>query len=119
MKNLNNIPLVILAGGKGTRISEYTLDIPKPMIRIGRLPLIKHIVNYYEYFGVNQIFIAAGYKKEIIQEYFKNNKNIRVIDTGYNTLTGGRLLRLKKYLDNTFSNKSSYSGNSSLNIFNK
>lgn len=102
MESLSNIPLVILAGGKGTRISEYTLDIPKPMIKIGHIPIIKHIINYYESFGVNKIFIAAGYKKTIIEKYFSNYKNVRVVDTGSNTLTGGRLLRLKKFLDSTF-----------------
>ena len=102
MENLANIPLVILAGGKGTRISEYSLNIPKPMIKIGRIPIIRHIIDYYESFGVNKIFIAAGYKKEIIIKYFSNNKNVKVIDTGNNTLTGGRLLRLKKFLDSTF-----------------
>jgi len=102
MENLANIPLVILAGGKGTRISEYSLNIPKPMIKIGRIPIIKHIINYYESFGVKKIFIAAGYKKEIIIKYFSNNKNVKVIDTGNNTLTGGRLLRLKKLLNSTF-----------------
>ena len=102
MENLKDIPLVILAGGRGTRISEYTLNIPKPMIKIGRIPILKHIINYYESFGVNRILIAAGYKKEIIQDYFKNKKNVKIIDTGLNTLTGGRLLRLKKILNDAF-----------------
>lgn len=102
MENLKNIPLVILAGGRGTRISEYTLNIPKPMIKIGRIPILKHIINYYESFGVNKILIAAGYKKELIQDYFKNKKNVKIIDTGLNTLTGGRLLRLKKNLNDVF-----------------
>ncbi len=100
--DLSNIPLVILAGGKGTRITEYSKTIPKPMIKIGNKPIIKHIIDYYEYYGVNKFIIASGYKDKIIREYFKANQNIKVVNTGLNTLTGGRLLRLKNYLPNNF-----------------
>lgn len=100
--DLSNIPLVILAGGKGTRISEYSKTIPKPMIKIGNKPIIKHIIDYYEYYGVNKFIIASGYKDKIIREYFKANHNVKVVNTGLNTLTGGRLLRLKNYLPNNF-----------------
>ena len=90
--DLSNIPLVILAGGKGTRITEYSKTMPKPMIKIGNKPIIKHIIDYYEYYGVNKFIIASGYKDKIIREYFKANQNIKVVNTGLNTLTGGRLI---------------------------
>lgn len=92
--------VVILAGGKGTRISEYTKDIPKPMIRIYGKPLLTRIISLYQSYNFNEIIIAAGYKNHIIKKYFKNNKkfsNVKVIDTGKNTMTGGRILRLKKF----------------------
>ena len=98
--------VVILAGGLGTRISEYTKTIPKPMIKINKKPIICHIMNHYSKFGFNEFYIAAGYKGKVIKDYFKNNyyKNkIRIFDTGKKTMTGGRLRRLKRYLkDETF-----------------
>ena len=99
---LNNIPLVILAGGKGTRISEYSQKIPKPMIRIGIKPIIEHIIDYYKFFGVKNFIIASGYKHKIIKDFFKDSFNVNVVNTGINTLTGGRLLRLKKLLPDVF-----------------
>ena len=96
---------VILAGGKGTRISEYTSSIPKPMIRIGSKPIIEHIINYYSKFGFNDFIIAGGYKQSIIKKYFKKKKfsvKIKVIDTGLSSLTGKRLIRLKHELKDTF-----------------
>ena len=63
--DLSNIPLVILAGGKGTRITEYSKTIPKPMIKIGNKPIIKHIIDYYEYYGVNKFIIASVDEVEI------------------------------------------------------
>lgn len=94
---------VILAGGKGTRISELSKSIPKPMIKILGLPIITRIIIHYQKFGFKDFIIAAGYKKQIIIDYFKNKKlkglNIKVVDTGLNTMTGGRLKRLKKYLN--------------------
>ena len=102
MKDYSKITVVILAGGRGSRISEYTTKIPKPMINIGNKPLIHHIINYYKKFGFNNFIIASGYKSKIISDYFINKKNINVINTGVKTMTGGRLLRLKKYINNTF-----------------
>ncbi len=93
--------VVILAGGLGTRLSEYTKKIPKPMVKIHKTPIIVHIINHYSNYGFKNFYIAAGYKKNQILNYFKNNKmglNIKVIDTGQKTMTGGRLKRLKKYL---------------------
>ena len=66
---------VILAGGKGTRISEYTKTIPKPMIKINKKPIICHIMNHYSKFGFNEFYIAAGYKGKVIKDYFKNEIN--------------------------------------------
>lgn len=94
--------VVILAGGLGTRLTEYTKKIPKPMIKINNKPIIEYIINHYEKFGLKNFLIAAGYKHKIITNYFKKNKtnlNINVVDTGQNTMTGGRLKKLKKYLD--------------------
>ena len=102
MEKVENIPLVILAGGKGTRISEYTHTIPKPMIKIGKKPIIKHIIDYYKFYGVKNFFIASGYKQKYIKQYFKKDSSVNVIFTGSNSMTGGRLLRLKKYLKSTF-----------------
>jgi len=93
--------VVILAGGFGTRLSEYTDTIPKPMVPIGGKPIIEHIMNFYSNYGHNEFYIALGYKGEEIKKYFKNLKNnwkINLIDTGANTLTGGRLKRLEKFL---------------------
>ena len=97
--------VVILAGGFGTRLSEYTKIIPKPMIKIGKYPIIVHIMKHYYKFGFKDFYIALGYKGNFIKKYFKNNKfpwNVKLVDTGLKTMTGGRLKRLKKYLDQTF-----------------
>ena len=92
--------VVILTGGYGTRIAEYTQRIPKPMIKIGGIPMLTHIMRIFTSYGFKNFIIAAGYKKEIIQSYYKGSKefsNLRVVDTGKNTMTGGRILRLKPY----------------------
>ena len=98
--------VVILAGGFGTRLSEYTDSIPKPMVPIGNKPIIEHIMNIYANYGHKEFYIALGYKGEVIKNYFKNFKKdwkINLIETGSDTYTGGRLKRLKKYLsDETF-----------------
>ena len=99
--------VVILAGGLGTRISEYTKTIPKPMIKICGKPIIHRIIDHYVRYGHNEFYIALGYKGKVIKEYFKKKKltkkiKIHLIETGKNTMTGGRLKRLKKYLDETF-----------------
>ncbi len=98
--------VVILAGGFGTRLSEYTKDIPKPMVTVGGIPILVHIMNHYAKYGFKDFYVAIGYKGNEIRKYFKKNKfkwNIHLIDTGRNTMTGGRLLRLKKKIgDDTF-----------------
>lgn len=88
---------VILAGGKGSRLSEYTKKIPKPMVKIGNKPIIVHIIEYYKFYGVKEFIIASGYKHKILREFFKKNKNIKVINTGLNTLTGKRIKLLQRY----------------------
>ena len=99
--------LIIFAGGLGTRISEETDYIPKPMVKIGKKPILWHIIKYYSCFGFSEFIICGGYKINVIKNYFKkkifNPWNIKVINTGINSNTGERLKRVKKYLDNTFS----------------
>ena len=95
--------VVILAGGKGTRISEYTKFIPKPMIKINKYPLIFHIMKIYAKQGFKDFIIASGYKGEIIEKFFKKkikDWNVKIVPTGLETMTGGRIKRLKKYLNN-------------------
>ena len=93
--------VVLLAGGFGTRLSEYTRTIPKPMIDIDGKPILFHIMKFYAKHGFKNFYIALGYKGEIIKKFF-NRKffdwNINFIETGKNTMTGGRLKRLKKYI---------------------
>ena len=93
---------IILAGGYGTRLAEYTDKIPKPMVKIGEKPILSHIMNFYQSFGHDDFIIAAGYKKDVIIDYYKNSKefqNLKVVDTGESTMTGGRILKLKSYID--------------------
>jgi len=93
---------VIFCGGLGTRISQETYNKPKPMIKIGRIPILEHIINFYTKQNVEEIFLLLGYKEEVIKNYFKNkklSKNIKFISTGLNTLTGERLLKAKKFLE--------------------
>lgn len=121
--------VVILAGGFGTRISEESEVKPKPMIEIGGMPILWHIMKLYSYYGHNEFVICAGYKQHIIKEWFANyfihnsditfdftNGNqmlvhnkftepwiVTVIDTGLTTMTGGRIKRVKSYVeDGTF-----------------
>lgn len=93
--------VVILCGGLGTRLAEETKIRPKPMVKIGNLPILIHLINYYVSFGFNDFILALGYKSSYIKNYFKKRKykniKIKLIDTGKNSLTGGRLLRLKNY----------------------
>tara|TARA_B100000035_G_scaffold310860_1_gene319414 strand:- start:363 stop:1049 length:687 start_codon:yes stop_codon:yes gene_type:complete len=94
--------VVILAGGLGTRLSEYTKTIPKPMVKIGNKPIIFHIMKLYAKYGFKDFYIALGYKGEIISNFFKKHKTdwkIKLIKTGSKTMTGGRLKRLQKYLN--------------------
>lgn len=116
--------VVLLAGGLGTRISEESEYKPKPMIEIGGMPILWHIMKEYSYYGFNEFIICAGYKQQIIKEWFRNyflytsditfdlteeykmvvhDKHtepwkVTVVDTGLNTLTGGRIKRVQKYI---------------------
>ena len=93
--------VVILAGGKGSRLSEYTKKIPKPMVRIKDIPIIVHIMRTYAKFGYKEFIIAAGFKSKIIKSFFKkkiSDWKIDVVDTGLNSMTGGRLKRLRNLL---------------------
>ena len=116
---------VILAGGLGTRLSEETHLKPKPMVEIGGKPILWHILKIYSYHGINDFVICLGYKGYLIKEFFANYSlhtsdvtydlkkeeitihrrkseewKVTLVDTGENTLTGGRLLRVKEYLKN-------------------
>ena len=93
--------VVILAGGFGTRLSEYTKSIPKPMININGKPMIYYILKFYAKHGFKDFYIALGYKGQVVKNFFKKNSygwNIHLIETGKKTMTGGRLKRLTKYL---------------------
>ena len=94
--------VVILAGGLGTRISEYTKTIPKPMIKIKNKPILRIIIDHYMNYGFNDFYVALGYKGNVIRNYFNNNRikncKINLINTGENTMTGGRIKRLKQFL---------------------
>ena len=96
--------VAILCGGRGTRISELTNNIPKPMIKISGKPILYHIMKHYSHYGFKDFIVAAGYKKNVIIDFFKKKKlpgwKVKVVDTGKNTMTGGRLKRLEKYLKN-------------------
>jgi glucose-1-phosphate cytidylyltransferase len=118
------VKAVILAGGFGTRISEETQLRPKPMVELGGKPVLWHIMKIYSHFGVDDFIVCCGYKGYMIKEYFANYQlhmsdvtvdmrnrslkvhasaaepwNVTLIDTGENTATGGRLLRVRKYLE--------------------
>ena len=115
--------VVILAGGRGTRISEESINKPKPLIEIGSKPIIWHIMKHYSHFGLNDFIICCGYKGYLLKEYFVNyymhnaditidlkNNNLEIkktnsepwkislVDTGENTMTGGRILKIKDIL---------------------
>lgn len=118
--------VIILAGGLGTRLSEETVNIPKPMVRIGQDPVIVHLIKYYASYGHTDFVIVLGYKSDIIKEYFSNfnsgksstdvdfskqttiikpltkNWQITLINTGSDTGTGGSLLALREVLDENF-----------------
>jgi len=97
---------VILAGGYGTRISEESHLRPKPMIEIGGKPILWHIMKIYSSYGINDFIICCGYKAEIIKEYFNSfdseKWNVELVDTGLDTMTGGRIKRIESYIDDTF-----------------
>ena len=95
--------VILLAGGFGTRLSEYTKTIPKPMIKVGGKPIIFHIMKQYAKYGFKEFYIALGYKGSVIKKFFNKNFydwKINLIETGKKTMTGGRLKRLKKYIGN-------------------
>ena len=117
--------VVILAGGYGSRLSEYTDRIPKPMVKIGSKPILWHIMQLYAHYGFNDFIVALGYKGDCIKDYFLNyptldkdfsvdlrtghlnyikesqtDWKVTLIDTGLETMTGGRLLRLRNHLGN-------------------
>lgn len=117
--------VVLLAGGYGTRLSEYTDLIPKPMVTIAGKPILWHIMNRYALFGYKEFIVALGYKAETVKSYFlsmrsvnsdftldmtngkieihdkcKNDWKITLVDTGQDTMTGGRVKRLEQYLQN-------------------
>lgn len=117
--------VVLLAGGYGTRLSEYTQTIPKPMVSIGGKPMLWHIMKIYAHYDHKDFFVALGYKAEIVKEYFLHYKslysNFRVdlgsgvitplnepsidwkvtlIDTGTDTMTGGRVKKMKEFIGN-------------------
>ena len=93
--------VIILAGGLGSRLSEHTNLIPKPMVKICKVPIIVRIIKYYNKFGFKDFIIASGYKHNVIENYFNKNLknlNIKVVNTGPKTMTGGRIKKLKKYI---------------------
>lgn len=93
--------IVILAGGLGSRLSEITKTIPKPMVKINGKPILVRIMKHFAKYGFKNFYIALGYKGKVIKKYFAKNNfgwNINLINTGKKTMTGGRLRRLTKYL---------------------
>lgn len=95
--------IVILAGGLGSRLSEITKTIPKPMVKINGKPILVRIMKHFAKYGFKNFYIALGYKGKVIKKYFAKNNfgwNINLINTGKKTMTGGRLRRLTKYLKN-------------------
>lgn len=97
--------LVILAGGFGTRISEETKKKPKPLIKIGNYPIIWHLMKIYSFHGIKEFIICQGYKGYMIKNELKKfikkeNWKINFVNTGLRTMTGGRILKIKKYLKN-------------------
>ena len=90
-----NILTAILAGGLGSRLSEETKKTPKPMIKIGKIPILHHIINIYEKYSFNNFIIMGGYKCSNIKSYFQKKKNVFVKNTGILTMTGGRIYSIK------------------------
>ena len=98
--------VVILAGGHGTRISEESHLKPKPMIEIGGMPILWHIMKIYSEYNIKDFIICCGYKGDIIKEYFDkidhSSWNVEFVDTGLDTMTGGRIKRIQNKIDDTF-----------------
>jgi len=103
---MSKIKVVILAGGFGTRLSEETTKIPKPLVKVGKYPIILHLMWHYAYYGYNDFIICLGYKGDLIVDYFKKNKNnnlnIKFVKTGLKSLTGERIKRVQKYVSEPF-----------------
>jgi len=98
---------VILAGGQGTRMGEETQLRPKPLVEVGGKPIVWHILKLYQYYGINDFIVCAGYAGDILSDHFAREKNeawrVQVVDTGLHTATGGRLKRIRPLLnDETF-----------------
>ncbi len=93
--------VIILAGGKGSRLTEYTSVVPKPMVKILNVPILIRIIKYYQKFGFKEFIVASGYKSKIIENYFTKKKsfNVKVVFTGKNSMTGGRIKRLEKFVN--------------------
>jgi glucose-1-phosphate cytidylyltransferase len=91
--------VIIFCGGLGTRISNETQKKPKPMIKILGIPILERIMTIFSNNGFKNFILATGYKSELIERYFKKKKNVRCIYTGLKTSTGGRLLKLKDYIN--------------------
>ena len=116
---------IILSGGFGTRLSEYTESIPKPMVTIGGRPILWHIMNTYAKYGYKDFHVALGYKAQVVKDYFLNYHQLNsdfsvdlssgkvkthqiekadwqltLVDTGLNTMTGGRVKKMKPYIGN-------------------
>lgn len=134
--------LVILAGGYGTRLGEIAKLTPKPMVEIGGKPIIWHIMKMYSQYGINEFIICLGYKGKVIKDYFLNYKTIRndftidysndsidfhndysennwkvtLVNTGYETLKGGRLKKVERYLDDDINLLTYGDGVSDVNI---
>jgi len=97
--------LVILAGGYGTRLAEETKLKPKPLVKIGNKPIIWHIMKFYSYYGINNFIICLGYKgdvliKELKKFTLKESWNVKYVQTGLKTMTGGRVKKVEKYIHN-------------------
>ena len=124
--------IVILAGGLGTRLSEYTKLTPKPMVKIGKFPIIVHIMSQYLSYGFNDFILATGYKNQQFIKYFKNFRkldkefqtiiakkkcSVTIVNTGVKTMTGGRLKKTQKFLQKNENFMFTYGdGISSVNI---
>ena len=91
MQKKNSCDVVLLAGGKGTRMRELTEELPKPMVRVGNTPVLEHLINIFNNFGDFNFIVCTGYLNNKIEEYFENWKNVRLVYTGDETNTGGRL----------------------------
>lgn len=92
--------VVLLCGGMGTRLREQTEFMPKPLVEIGGMPILQHIMKIYSHYGHNEFVLCLGYKGDMIKEYFKNSDwNITFADTGLETNTGGRIKKIEKYVD--------------------